>query len=45
MEYKMWMRLIFFLTVCDIYGKLQGLKEDKKEKFVANEKYSHQNTL
>ena len=45
MEYEMWMRLIFFFTIWDIFGELQGLKEGKKDKFIANEKYNHQNTL
>ena len=44
MEYKMGMRLIFFFTVWDIrylenclFYKLQGLKERKIDKFIANE--------
>ena len=46
MEYKMWMRrLIFFFTIWDFYGELQGLKEGKKDKFIANKNYSHQNIL
>ena len=45
MEYKMWMRIIFFFPVWDIFGELQSLKAGKKDKFIANEKNSHQNTL
>ena len=52
MEYKVGMRLIFLSTVLDIkylvdcfFYKLQGLKEEKMDKFIANGKYSHQNTL
>ena len=45
MKYKMWMRIIFFFTVWGIFGELQGLKAGKKDKFIADEKYSHQNTL
>ena len=45
MEYKMWMRIIFFITVWDTFGGLQGLKAQKRDKFIANENYSHQNTL
>ena len=45
MEYKMLMRLIFFFTVWYIFGELPGLKEGKKDKFIADEKCSHQNTL
>ena len=43
------MRLILFFTVLDIryvvnclFYKLQGLKEGKMDKFIANGKYSHQ---
>ena len=45
MEYKMWIRLIFFFTAWGMFVELQGLKEGKNDKFIANEKYSHQNTL
>ena len=34
MEYKMWMRLIFFFKVWDIFGELQSLKEGKKDKLL-----------
>ena len=51
MQYKMGMRLILFSTVWDIrylvsclFCKLQGLKKGKIDTFIANEKYSHQNT-
>ena len=48
----MWIRLILFLTVwnirylvnCLLY-RLQGLKVRKMDKHIANEKYSHENTL
>ena len=52
MEYEMGMRLILFFTFLDIrylvnclFYTLQGLKEGKMDKFIANKKYSHQNTL
>ena len=45
MENKIEMRLIFFFTVWDIFGELQSLKEGKRDKFTANEKYGHQNIL
>ena len=45
MENKIGMILIFFFTVWNIFGELQGLKEGKRDKFIGNEKYSHQNTL
>ena len=35
------MRLIFFFTFWDIFGELEDLKEGKKDKFIANEKYSN----
>ena len=51
-EYKLEMRLILLLTVQSIgylvnfpFYKLQGLRERKMDKFIANEKYNHQNTL
>ena len=45
MENKMGMRLIFFFIGWDIFDELQGLKEKKKDEFIANEKYNHQDTL
>ena len=45
MEYKILVRLNFYFTVWDTFGELQGLKEGKKYKFIADENYSHQNTL
>ena len=51
MKYKMWTGLILFFTVWDIdiwwiaSYELQGLTERKMDKFIDNEKYSHQNTL
>ena len=45
MEYKMGMRDSSFSLVWDIFGEMQSLKEGKKDKFTANEKYGHQNTL
>ena len=35
MKYKIWMRLIFIFTIWDIFGELHGLKEVKKDKFIA----------
>ena len=52
MEYKTGMRFILFFTLLDIrylenclFYKLQGLNDGKMDKFIANGKYSHQNTL
>ena len=46
MEYKMVTRLTLFFTVWDkgylvncLFYKLQGLREEKMDKFIANEKY------
>ena len=36
---------MFFFTVWGIFGELQSLKEGKKDKFIANQKYNHQNIL
>ena len=51
MEYKMAMRLTLFFTAWDkvylancLFYKLQGLMEEKMDKFIANEKHSHPNT-
>ena len=46
------MRLILFFTVWDkgylmkfLFYKLLGLREEKMDKFITDEKYSYQNTL
>ena len=51
MEYNMVTRLIFFFTFWDkgylvnyLFFKLEGLREEKMDKFIADEKYSHPNT-